>query len=776
MRIIALFIFMLISTSVLAVEIVLPANAHPYERMAAEELRDALAQGGCPQVNIMERRTTGAAILLGRKPLATQFPRQPFPQEPEGWVIRASQEELLIAGTTPIGTLYGAYSLLRHLGVYFLAWDKTLIPDLSRLQLPPINESRAPAFTGRQIFNRYPNWFRDFGCKEADQAFWKWYLRNGFNGTTPAFVPKAWYLGDAMRWTTRVHFVHNFYSFLPPEQYFQEHPEYYSLDKQGKRQASPHRRGTQLCLSNQEVTRIIGDKLLDIIRADRAELPQEKWPLIYNITPNDASNHLCECQKCQAIIAEEGGDTGLLIRTLNALAERIHREFPGIQLLTRGAMGTSKLPKTRPAPGVTIYFSDDFVDASCFLPISETRREEIRKWLGMFPDLMLWDYWNMGLGTYFNPPRPETVLDALLSDLRWFHQAKVRNLFIEAERDFLIPQNFLDMEFFLLGQLMLAPDQDAEQLLDIFLQGYYGQAAPFIREYLEAMRNGIRAQTKPQLACAALRWEFLTVDFMLENYRRLEQALAAVQNEPLSRVHVAAECLPLLWSIVYYRNETEQAFKQAGISVDSVAVLLRQLATETLAHFQPTPQKLALWQQRLDSKLAPLEARLTVPEQFAGIAGCKVFAWPHQKPVAHSKCRPVKDPEALAGQALLSDFHKSHPFGTPQSRVFTCYDYSEKNSVTFTAEPQDEQYHWYAIPHFRVTRNSIFTAHLWMLQVDLSQAWEFPHAGRPEVNDYTVHFRAKFTGPAFFPGSTLANGIYVDTIVLIPELKRDSTH
>ncbi|MBQ6471418.1 MAG: DUF4838 domain-containing protein, partial [Victivallales bacterium] len=650
------------------------------------------------------------------------------------------------------------------------------VPDLSQLRLPELNESGAPAFAGRQVFNRYPNWFRDFGCQEADRAFWQWYLRNGFNGATPAFVPKALYLGDEMRWTTRVHFVHNFYAFVPPERYFQEHPEYFSMDRHGKRQANLHRRGTQLCLSNPEVTRIIEEKLLELIRADRAELPQEEWPIIYNITPNDASNSLCQCQECQAIIQEEGGDTGLLLRVLNALAEGVHREFPGIRLLTRGAMGSSALPKTQPVQGVTIYLSDDFTDTSCFQPITETRRQEIRRWAGMFPDLMLWDYWNMGLGTYFSPPRPEVVLDALLSDLRWFRETGIRTLFIEAERDFLIPQNFLDLEFFLLGQLMLEPAQDTERLLSVFMQGYYGQAAPFVREYLEALRGGIRRQSSPQLACAAVRWEFLTVEFMLENYRRLERALEAVQTDTLSHVHVAAECLPLLWSIVYYRNETEKPFAQAGVGIDAVTGLLRQLATETIAHFQPSATKHSLWLNRLDSRLAPLEACLTVPSQFADIAGCKVFAWPHQKQVAHSQCRPVKDADALAGQALLTDFHKSHPIGTQQTRVFTCYDYTEKRSITFTAEPPDEQYHWYAIPHFRVTRNSIFTAHLWMLQIDLSQAWEFPHAGNPEVNDYTVHFRAKFTGPAFFPNSKQANGIYVDTIVLTPELKRDSTH
>lgn len=61
---------------------------------------------------------------------------------------------------------------------------------------------------------------------------------------------------------------------------------------------------------------------------------------------------------------------------------------------------------------------------------------------------------------------------------------------------------------------------------------------------------------------------------------------------------------------------------------------------------------------------------------------------------------------------------------------------------------------------------------MWLIQVDLSFAWEFPHAGNPQINDYDLHFRAKFTGPAFVANSKAKDAIYIDCVVLTPKLKR----
>ncbi|MBQ4328814.1 MAG: DUF4838 domain-containing protein [Lentisphaeria bacterium] len=754
----------LLALPLFALDIVLPDNPHNYEKSAAEELLDALTQSRVPSVRITDSKSAKSpAIIL--KSTSQEGNR-------ESWQLKTVNKDLHITGASPIGTLYGAYALLRKAGVYFIAWDETVYPDLSTWELPQLDESAAPVFSGRQIFSRYPNFFRDNQAKESDKKFWLYSLRNGFNGAIPAFSKKVLYLGDEMRWTTRAHFCHNYYEYLKPSEYFETHPEYFSMGKDGKRAANAHRRGTQLCLSNPAVVKIVADKMKEFIKLDRAELPRDRWPLIYNLTPNDAANEICFCSGCRKIVEEEGCETGLLIRFTNEIARQVHQEFPGIRILTRAAMGSETLPKTKPLPEVTVYYADDFTNASCFVPQSAERRENILRWAKAFDRTMVWDYWNMGLGAYFVPPRPEVVLDAMIDDVKFMGRNGIVNLFTEAERDFLIPQNFLDLEFFVLAQLLIDPEQDAEKLAGIFLAGYYGKAAPYLKKYLDNLRDGIKKHSKVQLCCAALRWEYLTDKFMLENYLLLQDALEAVKDEPRYQTRVMAETLALYYSILYYRSETEKTFAARGITMDKIQKDLAVYAEKVLEVWQMSPRKLAAQKKRLTQKLAPLCANLTVPEKFAGVAGVKVFAHPHQRRVAHSKARAVKDAKSLTGEAVMSDFHKSRKFTHRGVKNFSFYDYETKKGIQYTATPVDEEYHWHTIKNVRVSRNSIFTAHLWMIQIDLSQAWEFPHAGKPEVNDYDIHFRAKFTGKSFFSDSTRPDAVYVDCVVLVPKMKR----
>ena len=50
---------------------------------------------------------------------------------------------------------------------------------------------------------------------------------------------------------------HAFYAFVPPEEYFKDHPEYFEMDDRGRRKAE---RG-QLCTTNPEVIEIVARQL-----------------------------------------------------------------------------------------------------------------------------------------------------------------------------------------------------------------------------------------------------------------------------------------------------------------------------------------------------------------------------------------------------------------------------------------------------------------------------------------------------------------------------------
>lgn len=112
--------------------------------------------------------------------------------------------------------------------------------------------------------------------------------------------------------------VHTFYPLMPPAEFFDKHPEYYSLIN-GKRvhQVNKNNRKelAQLCLSNKNVLKIVTKRIKDKIRV----YPEH---LIYDVSQNDYYNP-CECDKCQAIVKKEGEESGLMIWFVNQVAEAI---------------------------------------------------------------------------------------------------------------------------------------------------------------------------------------------------------------------------------------------------------------------------------------------------------------------------------------------------------------------------------------------------------------------------------------------------------------------
>lgn len=88
-------------------------------------------------------------------------------------------------------------------------------------------------------------------------------------------------------------FVHTFNMLLPPEQYFDAHPEYFcsSIGKRLKER-------TQLCCMNEDAIRIV----TEAVQKNMREHPEAT---VFSVSQNDWYNY-CECDKCTALAESEG--------------------------------------------------------------------------------------------------------------------------------------------------------------------------------------------------------------------------------------------------------------------------------------------------------------------------------------------------------------------------------------------------------------------------------------------------------------------------------------
>ncbi len=769
-----LLVFCMASLTAAPLRIATASRPGKLELLAQEELVNAIAEmtGETPLV-IPEKESDGKGVIyLGATAFAAE---QGFPQDKlhnEEWVIRQSGENLILTGGRPVGTLYSVYRFLNKLGFYYLAEDAECVPKYSSIPFGGFNERKQPAFNGRLIYDGYA------GRNNRGKIDWtprnRFILRNFGNGQmTP--VQKFPYRGGFFNLGGPSPY-HSYYHYISPS-LFKTHPEYFNMNEQGKRFIKVPQQ-SQPCLSNPDVRRIMTENLVKYIEKDRAGKEKSQWPRVYDISRMDSTNYICKCPECMRIHKEEGGDCGIEIRCINAIAEAVAEKYPEI-LIRTFAYASSELPPklTRPKDNVIVQYCNLYTKTDCYRPLTHAvnrqQLEKLEKWAALNIHLMVWDYWNMGKAAYNTPPRPEVIVDALIGNMKLFHDKGVEALFAEAEKDFATTQPFMDLNYFLGYQLMLDPDQDAEKLIDLYIRNCYGAGAGPVRQYFDLLREGVKNYPKPQRSMQVSPWKHMNPDSYLRMVALLEKAESLAKGDEKAAARIRREMISPLWCALFYWDDCKSRFTEQGWTKQSLVERCRKLAAENLCKDNPANRKQLL--ADLDKKLEVLSAELSVPPEFRDVppGEIKVFGYPSGKGHAPGGAAKQKDSESPTGWAVVSA-HRDARFHGPEAKVSgnRCLTFALANigtkeyRITLRELPTDEKFHWYVIPRTRIGGKTTFWGHFWWIQFDLSPAYAAAD-GQEELNDYDVWFSARFTGPAYVPGSKRENSVSVDRIVLV---------
>ena len=305
--------------------VVVKGSSYP-DRHAAQELKTFLKEVTGVDLPMDEEGQAGSPrILVGEKSAKLAAPN--FSTEGlgrEGIVIRTAGEDLILAGGEPRGTLYAVYTFLEdHVGCRWWAPGASAIPRKPTLQYDKIEVRYVPALEYRE-----PYWESAFNRD--------WDVRNKVNGNA---MPLTGEVGGKQ---VIAGFVHTFYPLIPAEKYFKDHPDWFS-EINGQRKTD----GAQLCLSNEEMRK-------ELVKNLKLVLSKNRLATQASVSQNDCGGN-CQCPKCKAIDAEEGGPSGSILRFVNAVAADIEKEFPKVAISTLAYQYSQAPPKiTRPRDNVVI--------------------------------------------------------------------------------------------------------------------------------------------------------------------------------------------------------------------------------------------------------------------------------------------------------------------------------------------------------------------------------------------------------------------------------------
>ncbi len=499
-----------------AYRIIVADDASPATRHGAEELQMFLQRiSGAKLPIVSDREPLGAAeIILGDNAHLRQLGVQIDFQElgHEGYVLRVVGQHVVIAGGALRGNMYGVYGLLEdHLGCRWFAPDVSRIPQTQRLVLGPIDQKQIPVLEYREPFT--------FDCFDGD-----WCARNRVNSSSGRLEQKH---GGKITFGPGF-FCHTFAGLVPPDKYFKEHPEYFSLVG-GKRQDGY----AQLCCTNEDVVRLCIEGIRQGMRAHPAAF-------VFSVSQNDVDKH-CECDRCQALAKQEDSQMAPVLALVNRVAEAVEKEFPDKAVETLAYQWTRRPPKSlRPRPNVIIRLcSIECCFAhpldQCDSPANRAFCQDLEGWAKISDRLWIWDYVT-DFSHYLVPFPNQRVRD---DNIRLFVRNHVRGIF---EQDtYNSPHSELaPLGGYLTAKYLWNPDYDEATALGEFLAAYYGPAAKPVRSYLDLLHNHVEMNNIHVVIWAPPTSPHLTDELLVEANRLWQEAeqLTAGDVAVLRRVQI----------------------------------------------------------------------------------------------------------------------------------------------------------------------------------------------------------------------------------------------
>lgn len=422
----------------------------------------------------------------------------------EGFRIRSDGQDIHITGGSARGLLYGVYTFLEdYAGAHWYGPDATEVPQRPTLIIPPIDRTEAPAFAYREVFVR-----------EADTP--EYSTHNRLNGRFGHRLVRA--MGEYPQAFVPLRKL-SIFNLVPRKKYAKSHPEYYG--------------GGQLRFAEPGVRQVALERL-------RKQL--ERWarkgtqPYYLLIDPADRDTYY------------RGGADGKLIKRyasagaayvdfVKQLAEQVAGDYPNVTLLALAYQWSRKPPQGMTLPKTMgVLFSDIERDFARPLQATDNRdvRADLQGWGTLTDQVLLWTYIT-DFGSYLQP-YPD--LHALAEDVPWLAgQPSVVGVFAQGAYN-ATGGEFSVLRAWVLAHLLWNPQQDPQRLIQVFLHGYYGAAAPQLAAYIRLLHNSVE-QTGSQLSDKMPpNAPYLTANLLREADRLFQRAEEAVADDPARLRHV----------------------------------------------------------------------------------------------------------------------------------------------------------------------------------------------------------------------------------------------
>ena len=395
----------------------------------------------------------------------------------DAYIIKVIDGNIYITGNTSRSTLYGVYRFL-ELFINFRCFTKDC-EVYDKLNFLSIEDDYTLiqdfTFEYREVY------FRD--AFDGDFA-----AKNMLNSNLADLSNKH---GNKVKW---FNFHHSFSDLINPKEYFDTHPEYFSL-VDGKRQ----KEHTELCLSNPDVFNLCLEKLRSWILNN----PECK---VFSVAQDEWMGHFikmaCECENCKKIDEENNSQSGSIITFVNKLATAIQKEFPDKLIHTFAYQYSRKTP-TKVIPHKNIIVRLCNIECSWAKSIEESASlnpngrdglfyQDLLNWSKITNHLYIWDY----AVNFRNYLLPFPNFRTMEKNIKLYKENNVKGILMQGNFSYGGKGYFDELKSYVVAKMLRDDSKCLNELINDFCNNYYGKsAAKYIIEYLNMWEDEIYDKT-----------------------------------------------------------------------------------------------------------------------------------------------------------------------------------------------------------------------------------------------------------------------------------------
>ncbi len=495
-------------------KIVRGAAASPSEVTAATELQSYLAQisGVTLTVNTDAVAPATHEIIVGKtnREAAKSYTIDREALGDEGFRFLVIGEKLIIAGGELRGTLYGVYTFLEEqLGCRWFTSDLNVIPDMETVKInAKLDDTQKPAFEARNCGCGTVAW----NAKQKGNVF----ISNeatggGYNHIT---------------WDVSMDkFV--------PDSLITTHPEYFAY-----REDTGERTTAHVCLSNPGTLETAVANAKALIESAPA------YQTIIHVGQKDNQDY-CQCETCKALYAQYGSLSATIVLFTNALSDALAEDYPNITYTFFAYLDTEIPPENLKCnANVTPVLCP--INACFTHPIYEcghmdgsqndnytyrfTEHEPfyvdyVEGWAQASERIYIYNY----TINFLNYLQFAANLQTMAPNFEYYSQNNIVGIYYNCGGGHRTA-SFNDLRNYIVAKTMWDPTCDVERHIDEFLAAYYGNAAPFVKEYLDYYTAKVIATSHSHI----MEWPEQTILLLNGEVKRLDNLWDAAQAAELT--------------------------------------------------------------------------------------------------------------------------------------------------------------------------------------------------------------------------------------------------